>query len=245
MGEVRHLVTDETGKLYYITGLTYSFGTSGTDGSTGPSGTSGTSGTDGSTGPSGTSGIDATPSSPEFLSVKNQVSLLISPPVVQTLTGAVMIPVVRRVLTATATPTANNTLQNVTGLSVSVDSGGVYKFEIFMGVNRATAAAIYGYGFTMPTINVLRGNLVAGLSTTNIGAGTLSTRSRWVTFNGQSAVGSILLSTISMATLSTLVEVNGIIIPSANGVIHPQIKSPATSGAQVLAGSYIEVYRIG
>jgi len=46
-----------------------------------------------------------------------------------------MIPVVRRVLTATATPTANNTLQNVTGLSVSVDSGGVYKFEIFMGVN--------------------------------------------------------------------------------------------------------------
>jgi len=51
MGEVRHLVTDETGKLYYITGLTYSFngtsGTSGTDGSIGPSGPSGPSGTSG------------------------------------------------------------------------------------------------------------------------------------------------------------------------------------------------------
>jgi len=48
-----------------------------------------------------------------------------------------------------------------------------------------------------------------------------------------------------MSYLSTMIEIKGMIIPSANGVIQAQIKSSATLGATVINGSYIEVYRIG
>lgn len=101
------------------------------------------------------------------------------------------------------------------------------------------------YGFTAPTVTRLRGQLVYGLSVTNTGVGTLTTTSRWINFNGTNAPGSILLSSVSMSYLSTMIEIKGMIIPSANGVIQAQIKSSATLGATVINGSYIEVYRIG
>lgn len=61
---------------------------------------------------------------------------------------------------------------------------------------------------------------------------------------GAAASGSVLVSSISMARLSLYVEIQGIIIPSANGVIQIQLKSPADAAATVLSGSYIEVFKI-
>lgn len=58
MPEIRHLVTDETGKIFFITGLTLS--NSGTDGTSGSSGSSGTNGSSGSSGTNGSSGSSGT-----------------------------------------------------------------------------------------------------------------------------------------------------------------------------------------
>jgi len=54
MSEIRFLLTDETGKIFYTTGITC--GAAGTDGAPGTSGTSGIDGELGSSGTSGTSG---------------------------------------------------------------------------------------------------------------------------------------------------------------------------------------------
>jgi hypothetical protein len=64
MAEIKYLVIDENGKIFYTTGITSGVngtsGSSGTDGTSGSSGTDGTSGSSGIDGTSGSSGTDGT-----------------------------------------------------------------------------------------------------------------------------------------------------------------------------------------
>jgi len=182
--------------------------------------------------------------SAEFVSVQTQVSLLISSPVTETTTGIVVIPTIRRVLAADAAPTADGNLNNITGLSVSVTNGGIYKMEAFLMIQKAATTNVIGFGFTIPAVTRTRGSMwMAGSATQAAWTVTVRGHHGWW---GDAGSGSIVISAAAEGYVSTTIIVKGLIIPSADGVW--QMQSKVTSAGQtmaVYAGSYIEVYRIG
>jgi hypothetical protein len=174
--------------------------------------------------------------------LSNKISLIVSAPVTET-TGA---PVTRRVIVsagAQATVSAA-TMTNISGLSISVTAGGVYKLEAMLLVNRGTAAQVMGYGLTFPAMNKVRGVIYTNVSVQQAPTG-LSTTAIIYPFNGDSASGSVLVSTISMAQISCIVKYDAVMVVSTTGVVHLQMKAGATTGAGIaLQGSYIQVLRM-
>jgi hypothetical protein len=146
---------------------------------------------------------------------------------------------------ATSVVISAATMTTVAGLSVSVDAGGVYQFQAQLIVVRGAAAQPYGYGLSFPAMKHIRGKIWAAASVVQAGLPTLSVIGPTQPFEGDSASTSVLISTISMAVLSTTVAYGGLMKVSTTGVIH--LLAKASSGAAAITihdGSYIQVFKI-
>jgi hypothetical protein len=150
----------------------------------------------------------------------------------------------RAVLAANAT-VATSAMQNISGLSLSVSAGGIYRFNAHLMLNRtATSAITYGYGLTFPAMTNCRGTYFITTSTTQSALPTASVTGARIIFDG-GASGSVLISTATIDKASAFAEIEAIMIPSADGVVQLQAKtSVAANIIIVLAGSYMEVVRL-
>ena len=165
------------------------------------------------------------------------------------ITKANFLGVTTRVLSQNAT-VVDSALTAVSGLSLAVSAGGIYKFDSLLIVNRGTASAITGWGLSFPTMNRIRG--IYHISFSAVQAGTIPTvggTGARVTFTGNSASGSVLLSTTSAAGAlkSTMARIDAIMNVQSDGVIQILAKA-ASAGAsgqvQFIAGSYMQVQRL-
>ena len=149
-----------------------------------------------------------------------------------------------RVLSTIQTISAT-TLTNISGLSATLLAGGVYQLQAFLFANIGAAAQTYGYGMTFPAMARTRGNIYATTSTIQGGIPTLSTIGLMANWDGDSASGSVILSTISVAYLSGFVVYGGLFVVSTQGTLQLQAKaSTGTTAIQFLPGSYMQVFRI-
>jgi hypothetical protein len=124
------------------------------------------------------------------------------------------------------------TLTNISGLSVSVSTGGVYQLDGVLKINRLSADQPVRLGLTFSAMAGIRGYIALGNSVV-------------VMFDGDSASGSILISSISAGGLSTMAVINAIVEPSVVGTIQLQIATSATTNVNTVArGSYIRVFKI-
>ncbi len=212
-----------------ISGLVGVSGISGLQGVSGISGLQGTSGISGLVGTSGLSGISGI----EGVGVSGISGL-------QGGGGAS-----RAYLTADLTISSTASLNNITGLAISVVANTYYKFMVELLVDRGNAATPNRYGMTFPNMTEARGMVQA---TTSIGNGGLAVslkniQQRW---DGNSASGSVLLSQASLANLAIWANYQGIFYPATNGTIQMQIGASTGAGQVIiLRGSYIEVLSIG
>jgi hypothetical protein len=135
-------------------------------------------------------------------------------------------------------------MTNISGMSLSVSAGGVYRLNAQLILNRNNAAILYGYGLTFPAMTNCRGTYYVGTSSTQSALGTASVAGGRVIFDGGSS-GATLISTISTARLSTYARIEAIMVPSADGTIQLQaMTSNASNALAVVAGSYMEVVRL-
>jgi len=152
----------------------------------------------------------------------------------------------RAYLTADLTISSTASLNNITGLAISVVANTYYKFMVELIVDRGSAAQPTRFGMTFPTMTEARGMIQA---TASIGNGGLlvSLKNYQQPWNGNSASGSVLLSQTSMANLAVWANYQGIFYPSAGGVIQIQIGASSGAAGQVIVarGSYVEVFSIG
>jgi hypothetical protein len=138
-------------------------------------------------------------------------------------------------------------LITVSGLSIPVSAGGIYRLEAFLLVNRTTGANPVRLGLTFPTMSTTRGVIKAyGLTSTAAqGAGTLSSHVM-TPWNGNSASGSTIVSTISAtAGTSGIATYEGVMNVNTGGTIH--IVAGASTGAgaiTVKSGSYLRLLKI-
>jgi hypothetical protein len=186
------------------------------------------------------SALDArlTPLSALVSELSNQVSMVVSVPAAETTKSRWT----RRVLAAAATVSAS-AMADISGLSISVTAGGIYRLEAMVLINRV-AGTVGGYGLTFPAMTTVRGQLWAPGSVVNAGLPTASIQMVGQPF-GEAASGSILLSVISMANVSLHYQVLAVLHPSATGVVQMQLKAAGgASATTVKIGSYIEVERI-
>jgi hypothetical protein len=124
------------------------------------------------------------------------------------------------------------TLTNISGLSVSVSTGGVYQLDGVLKINRISAEQPVRLGLTFSAMAGIRGYIALGNSVV-------------VMFDGDSASGSVLISSISAGGLSTMAVINAIVEPSVVGTIQLQIATSATTNVNTVArGSYIRVFKI-
>jgi hypothetical protein len=136
-------------------------------------------------------------------------------------------------------------MTTIAGLSVSVDAGAIYQFQAFLLVNRGAAAQVYGYGLSFPAMKHTRGRIVAGASVVNAALPTASVMMVDQPWAGDSASTSVLISTISMAQLSTMVAYGGVFVVSTAGTVHLLAKASAgAAAASFLPGSYCQVFKI-
>jgi hypothetical protein len=146
---------------------------------------------------------------------------------------------------ATSNVISSTTLVNVSGMSLSVSAGGVYQLMAGLMVNRPTAAAIVRFGLTFPAMARIRGLIDAPTSSLQGGIPTISAVPLRIPFNGDSASGSVIVSSISLARVSLYVMYDAVLKASANGVI--QLQAAGSSGAAaitILDGSFIRLYRL-
>lgn len=149
------------------------------------------------------------------------------------------------VLTASAVTISAATLTVVPGTTVCVSGGIVYKLDGVLAVNRGAAAQVMGYGLRLPPLLTGRGTIATNQSATGGALPTASVVFQEVPWNGDSANGAILLSTISMAKLSCVVRMQGMIFVSTGGHVAWMVKASTGAGAGVVQrGSYLNAYRI-
>lgn len=150
-----------------------------------------------------------------------------------------------RTVLAGAASVVGTSMTDISGMSVAVSAGGVYKFESLLMINRGAAAITYGYGLTFPAMTKIRGTYFVATSASNSGLATASVTGARNIFSGDSASGSVIVSTISTARLSTYARIEAIMTVSANGVIQLQGQTGnASNPLVILAGSYMEVVRL-
>ena len=151
---------------------------------------------------------------------------------------------VTRVLSGVQTISAT-VLTNISGFSVSVVALGVYRIDAILYANHGAAAQPYGYGLTFPAMKHIRGKIYASNSAVQGDIGAVSTLGQAVPFNGDSASGSIIVSTVSVTNVSTLVAYVALMVVSTTGTLQLQAKASTTTAAlQILDGSYMQVFRI-
>ena len=141
---------------------------------------------------------------------------------------------------------------NISGMSVSVVAAGIYRLDAMMLVNRGAGAAVAKMGLTFPAMKTARGYIKYTLSSPNgIPATTtevVSSQGFFCPFDGDSASGSIIVSAANTAGIivSNLAVYQGLFIVSTAGTIQLQAgaSTSAGTGLTILAGSYMQVFRI-
>lgn len=151
---------------------------------------------------------------------------------------------VLRVLSTIQTISAT-ILTNISGFSVSVVAAGVYRLDAMLMINRGAAAQPYGYGMTFPAMKYTRGNVFEGTSVVQTDPTILGQVAHHAIWEGDSASGSILLSTVSAALLSTIIMYAGLFKVSTTGTLQLQALGSAGAAAlQIVDGSYMQVFRL-
>jgi hypothetical protein len=125
-------------------------------------------------------------------------------------------------ITSDITGTTTTTLANVTGLSFSVNSGTYYRFVFHVLFQSSSTANGPKIGATIPSVTTFEA-VVELPTATN--ATTSSKLTGWLTASGNSvtAAGTPATGTTYMA------QVEGTILPSANGTLQVQYASASTS----------------
>lgn len=156
---------------------------------------------------------------------------------------------VRRVLSVAATVVASATPgAAVTGLSISVKAGGIYRFQSFVMFARGAAGTIHGFGLTFPAMTAARGRMETMVSTVQSAISAGGTNNIFMTQFDGNASNSVLLSVSASqgALLSSYVYCEAVFVPSASGSVVWQMRAAGgTSAISVTVGSFMEVEKIG
>lgn len=138
-------------------------------------------------------------------------------------------------------------LTNISGLSLSVSAGGLYKMEAQIAVNRGNTSTPVKLGMTFPSMKKTRGIVRYATSATTI-QGTVSTMGIHSPWAGDSASASALVSlpaTTTVTFLSTNAIFEGFFFASATGTLQMQAAFGATTAAGTITnGSYLRLVRI-
>lgn len=125
------------------------------------------------------------------------------------------------------------TLTNLSGLSVSVSAGGIYNLDAMLLIDRVSTDQPVRLGMTFSAMTNIRGWIGLGQSAVRM-------------FSGDSASGSVLMSTISAGGTSVVAVFGGLLEASASGVIQLQAATSAATAVHTYKrGSYIRVYKVG
>lgn len=152
----------------------------------------------------------------------------------------------RRVVLTTVATVSASAMTNIAGMSISVNAGETCQFKAFLFVNRGAAGTIMGYGFTFPKMTRIRGRIIVPISVQQGALGSVADVPLIKTFNGDSASGSVLASVPAQTLVSVFVDIEAIMVVSTGGVVQMQLKAAGgASAATVLAGSYMQVLKIG
>jgi hypothetical protein len=124
-----------------------------------------------------------------------------------------------------------------------VSTGGVYKLEgmVLYSVSAATGNA---FGLVFPAMTKAAGRI---FGTKSVNAAGTSTFSIWE-FGGfdETDSGSAVWSAAAVGPTGTfMVEIQGVLVPSATGVVKVQGRSSvATNSLVIQAGSYMRVFKL-
>jgi hypothetical protein len=140
--------------------------------------------------------------------------------------------------------TSSTTLQNVTGLSVSVPANSVYVVEaVLLGINAAGTTEDIQYGFAYPSGGSLRAGAIGGTTAGVSGESATDVQLLGITMTS----GSTTLR-FGLSTTATTARINGVLsVGSTAGTFQLQA-AQNTSGANVCtiqAQSYILLIRVG
>jgi hypothetical protein len=152
----------------------------------------------------------------------------------------------RQAVLATTAVVSAAAATTIPGLSVTVSLGGVYQLQAMLLCNRGTSVAqIAGYGLVVPACTHARGRVVA---THSLAQGFLASAvfQNHFDLGSTASAASIIVSTTSAAATSVFITFAGIIIPSADGVVHllGKASAGATAEQSFLPGSHLQVLRI-
>lgn len=151
-----------------------------------------------------------------------------------------------RLTSSFALTASNTTLEDVTGLSVSVPANTVYAVDcVLIGFNDAGTTEDIKYGFAFPTGATLRGAIIGGTT----GGVSGSSASDMTIFSPSSGFtsGSTALP-VGLSTSATVARVSAVLVMSSTAGTFKVQAAQATSGtniSRVQTASYIMLTRVG
>lgn len=136
------------------------------------------------------------------------------------------------------------TLTNVSGLSISVSAGGIYRLEAMVMFNRGLSITPTRWGLTFPAMKKTRGRIYIPYAISAVGGTNFSYVGHWA---GDSASGSLIINQAlsTPGAVSAIAYYDGIFVVSTTGVIQIQTAaSTTTSQITLINGSYIKVFKL-
>ena len=127
-----------------------------------------------------------------------------------------------RCLSAAATVSAA-TMANVTGFTLKVSAGGVYQFEAAILIDNSSAGQRANVGLTFPSMNQARGTAKFHSRTGQVyTSAAISNFPHAIIWEGNSASGSILVSSLSGNVISMLASIDGVFNVGTGGSVQPE-----------------------
>jgi hypothetical protein len=147
---------------------------------------------------------------------------------------------------------SSSALTNVSGLCVALSAGVLYKMEAFLFITKGAAGTPIKYGLTFPAMTRIRGKIYNAVSNAQSVGGVITTGTsvaqyfgQHANFEGDSASGSVLLSTVSAALLSTFGVYNAVMrVSTAGNIVIQAAGAGGASAIVVQPDSYIQVFKI-
>jgi hypothetical protein len=137
---------------------------------------------------------------------------------------------------------------DVSGLTLTVSAGGLYRLESHILFNRSSTSVQSRWGLKFPAMKKTRGTIYVATSAIQ-GVPAVSSLGAIGVWNGDSASGSAIVAVpaagSSVTFLSTLAEYTGLLNVSAGGVVIIQAGATSANGSiTVLEGSYLTLIRL-
>jgi hypothetical protein len=138
----------------------------------------------------------------------------------------------------------------VSGLTAIVSAGGLYKMECFLFIDKLAGGTPMKFGLTFPTMTRIRGKIyapvsIAGPAVTTTPLSVAVAVGYHVPFEGNSASGSVIVTTQSAALLSTFATYNAVMLVDTTGSIRILAAGAATTSAiAIQPGSYLQVFKV-